>query len=106
MMLLSEILTRVRAMLLATLNAIFAMGALGISVQAFRKGLPFIRSGWDTIQTQTRYPDFRYNVERRRAISDGGRFLIGGLLWLVTALAAVIAAVYFGIQAYSLLYAS
>jgi len=91
-------------MLLATLNAIFAMGAFGIAVQAARKGLPFIRSGWNTLQTQTDHPDFRYNVERRRAISDGSRFLIGGLLWLVTAFAALVGAIYFGWQAFRLLY--
>jgi hypothetical protein len=91
-------------MLLATINAIFATGALAIAMQAARKGLPFVRNGWTMIQTQTSHPDFRYNVERRRAISDGSRFLIGGLLWLVTGAAALAGAVYFGIQAYSLLF--
>ncbi|MEO8608251.1 MAG: hypothetical protein ABI690_10235 [Chloroflexota bacterium] len=93
-------------MLLASLNAIFATGALAIAMQAVRKGLPFIRSGWAMIQIQTSHPDFRYNVERRRAISDGGRFLVGGVLWLVTGAAALAGAVYFGIQAFTLLYRS
>jgi hypothetical protein len=93
-------------MLIATINAIFAMGAFGIALQAFRKGLPFIRSGWNALQSQTDHPDFRTNVERRRAIADGGRFLLGGLLWLVTALIAFAGALYFGAQAYSLLYLS
>ena len=86
-------------MFLLTVNALFAAGAFAIAMQAVRKGLPFIRSGWDAIQTQTGYPDFRVNVERRRAISDGGRFLLGGLLWLLTALLAFAAAVYFGLEA-------
>jgi hypothetical protein len=93
-------------MLLAALNAIFAMGALAIATQAVRKGLPFVRDGWTLIQTQTSHPDFRYNVERRRAISDGGRFLVGGILWLLTGAAAVAGAIYFGIQTYTLLYFS
>ena len=93
-------------MLLATLNAIFAMGALAIATQAARKGIPFVRDGWTMIQAQTSHPDFRYNVERRRAISDGGRFLIGGVLWLVTGAAALAGAVYFGVQAFNLLYLS
>lgn len=93
-------------MLLLTVNALFAMGAFAIALQAVRKGLPFIRSGWDAIQTQTSYPDFRYNVERRRAISDGGRFLLGGLLWLLTALAAFAGAIYFGSQAFAMLNSS
>jgi hypothetical protein len=86
-------------MFLLTVNALFAAGAFAIAMQAMRKGLPFIRSGWDAIQTQIGHPDFRYNIERRRAISDGGRFLVGGLLWLVTALVAFAAAVYFGLEA-------
>jgi hypothetical protein len=91
-------------MLLATLNAIFAMGALTIALQAFRKGLPFLRSGWTTLQIQTQHPDFRTNIERRRAVQEGGRFLVGGILWLVISLVAFIAAVYFGVQAFTLLY--
>lgn len=86
-------------MFLLTVNALFAAGAFAIAMQAVRKGLPFIRSGWDAIQTQTDHPDFRYNVERRRAISDGGRFLLGGLLWILTALIALAAAIYFGLEA-------
>ena len=93
-------------MLLATLNAIFATGALAIAMQAVRKGLPFVRSGWTIIQAQTSHPDFRFNVERPRSISDGSRFLIGGLLWLVTGVVALAGAIYFGIQAYSLLFSS
>jgi hypothetical protein len=90
--------------LLATINAIFALGALAIAAQAARKGIPFVRDGWTIIQTQTSHPDFRHNVERRRAISDGGRFLVGGILWLLTGAIALAAAIYFGIQAYNLLY--
>ena len=91
-------------MLLASLNAIFATGALAIAMQAIRKGLPFVRSGWTIIQAQTSHPDFRYNVERRRAISDGSRFLIGGVLWLVTGAIALAGTIYFSIQAFSLVY--
>jgi hypothetical protein len=91
-------------MLLAALNALFAMGALTIALQAFRKGLPFVRYGWTVLQTQTQHPDYRTNVERRRAISEGGRFLVGGILWLMMSLGAVLAAVYFGLQAFTLLY--
>jgi hypothetical protein len=90
-------------MLLITVNAIFALGAFGVAMQAAGKALPFIRSGWDALQTQTQHPDFRHNVERRRAISDGGRFLVGGLLWLVTALAALGAGLYFGAQVLGML---
>lgn len=91
-------------MLLAAINAIFAMGALTIAMQAFRKGLPFLRNGWTVLQTQTQHPDYRTNVERRRAINEGGRFLIGGILWLVMSLGAALAAAYFGIQAFTLIY--
>ncbi len=91
-------------MLLLTLNAIFAMAAAGIAVQSFRRGIPFVRNGWTVIQTQTQHPDYRVNVERRRAISEGGRFLIGGITWLVISIGAVLATVYFGGQAFTLLY--
>jgi hypothetical protein len=91
-------------MLLAAVNALFAMGAFTIALQAFRKGLPFVRNGWIILQTQTQYPDYRTNVERRRAVQEGGRFLIGGILWLVMSLGALLAAGYFGAQAFTLLY--
>jgi hypothetical protein len=91
-------------MLFAALNAIFATAALGIAMQAFRKGLPFVRDGWTVIQAQTREPDFRENVERRRAISEGGRFLVGGLMWLLTAIVAFVGAIYFSVQAFNLVY--
>jgi hypothetical protein len=91
-------------MLLAAVNALFAMGALAIAMQAARKGLPFIRYGWTLLQIATSHPDYRVNVERRREVSEGGRFLLGGVFWLVVMVGMVIAALYFGGIALRMLY--
>lgn len=90
-------------MLLATLNAGFAIGALTIAMQAFRKGLPFLRYGWLLIQTGADAGDSDRNVERRHSVSEGGRFFLSGLLWLGGALLASVGVIYFGAQAFLLL---
>lgn len=93
-------------MLLVTLNAAFGAGFLFFAMRARQRGWPFVKHGWLTIQTQTAFPDYRFNVERRRAISEGGRFLIGGLFWLTASLGGFIAALYFSVQAFNLMYGS
>lgn len=89
-------------MLLATLNAGFAIGALTIAFQALRKGIPFLRYGWLLIQTGSA-ADVQQNVESRHSASEGGRFFFSGLLWLGGGLAALVGAVYFGVQAFQLI---
>lgn len=83
-------------MLLITLNAAFSVGFLAFAFNALRRGVPFLRDGWLAVQTQARRPDFRQNVERRRLISDGGYFLIGGLLWLGASAGALALGLWFG----------
>ncbi|MEZ4669206.1 MAG: hypothetical protein R3E39_14965 [Anaerolineae bacterium] len=82
-------------MLIVTINAIFGAGCLFFAQRAARRGWPFLRTGWMAVQSNASQPDFRVNVFRRRAISEGGRFLIGGLLWLAAALVGFLLALYF-----------
>lgn len=91
-------------MLLVTVNGIFGAGFLFFAMRALQRGWPFVRLGWLTMQEQTSHPDFRQNVERRRMISEGGRFLLGGLLWLSAGLVGVAVGLYFTLQAYQMLY--
>lgn len=93
-------------MVLVTLNGAFGAGFLFFAMNALRRGWPFLRDGWLALQTQGSQPDARQNVERRRAISQGGRFFLGGLMWLVAAVISFAAALYFIIQAWTLMYPS
>ena len=92
-------------MLLGTLNAIFALASFYLSRVGLQRGWPFIKTGWLAIQTQAEHPDVRENVFRRLTVTEGGRFLIGGIGWLVVGILALIAGIYFMITAYQMLYA-
>lgn len=83
-------------MLLFTVNTVFAAIFLLAARGALRRALPFLRAGWSAIRTETQKPDYRVNITSRRVISEGGRFLLGGLVWLGIAL---------GSAAYGLLFA-
>lgn len=87
-------------MLIVTINAVFGAGCLFFSQRAFRRGWPFLRTGWMAVQANASQQDFHENVFRRVAISEGGRFLLGGLFWLGAALVGLIAAVYFSVLAW------
>jgi hypothetical protein len=89
-------------MLLITLNAAFGAGFFFFAIRAVRQGWPFFKHGWLMVQTSA--PDFQSTIERRGAISEGGRFLIGGTLWMAAGLGSFLAAFYFTIQAWNLLY--
>ncbi|MBN8619380.1 MAG: hypothetical protein J0L63_10775 [Anaerolineae bacterium] len=91
-------------MLIATMNAIFGAACLFGAQRAFRFGWPFLRHGWLMLRVNAEQPDARMNVFRRAGIANGGRFLIGGVLWLVTAVLLLIGGVYFGVQAWLGLY--
>ena len=87
-------------MLIVTINALFGAGSLFFAQRAFRRGWPFLRIGWMAVQANASQPDSRLNVFRRQAISEGGRFLLGGLFWLAVALVGLIAALYFSVLAW------
>lgn len=86
-------------MLLIAVNLIFAVVTLLFARTAFIRAFPFIRTGWTAIRAATQHPDFRRDVNLRRVISDGGGFLIGGVIWLVIGVGAVGLGVFFGVQA-------
>ena len=89
-------------MLLLALNAIFAGLFFSFTRTAYRRGMPFLSAGWSAISVEVHKPDYRSNVESRHIISDGGRFLIGGLVWMGIALFTAGCGVYFAVQAVQL----
>lgn len=93
-------------MLLVTLNAVFAAAAFFLAQRAIMRGWPFLRTGWMAVRSQSSQPDFRENVVRRLAISEGGRFLVGGCGWLLIGCIAFAVALYFGLLAYQGMFGS
>jgi hypothetical protein len=91
-------------MLLITINAIFAMGAFYLARMGLQRGWPFIKIGWLAVKTQAEHDDVRENVFRRLAVTEGGRFLMGGIGWLLVGILSLLAAVFFTITAYRLLF--
>lgn len=91
-------------MVMLTLNAVFAAGFATAGVNALRRGWPFLQYGWSLLRLHADAADADENVERRRAISEGGRFVVGGLLWLAASVGAFGFAAYFGIQVIQTLY--
>lgn len=83
-------------MLLLALNAVFAGLFFTFARSAYRRAIPFLGAGWSAIRGE---PDYHVNVESRRVISDGGRFLIGGMLWLASALFTIGFGFYFALEA-------
>ena len=91
-------------MLLVTLNAIFATASFFLAQRGLQRGWPFIKTGWMAVQAQADHPDVRENVFRRLAVTEGGRFLMGGIFWMLIGIIALIAGVYFTVLAYQGMY--
>ncbi|MCB9453809.1 MAG: hypothetical protein H6672_20450 [Anaerolineaceae bacterium] len=85
-------------MIQISLNAIFAYVSLRLAWLAWGRAVPFVRAGWQTIHAEVRHADYRYHIERRRAISVGGGFLVGGLLWAGVSVAAAGFGLFFVVQ--------
>lgn len=62
-------------------NSVFGTIFAGFARFALMRALPFLRMGWTVIGAEVRKPDYRHDVESRRAIEEGGRFLVGGAVW-------------------------
>ena len=91
-------------MLIGSLNAIFAVAAFFLSRRSLMHGIPFIQTGWMAIQSQAGHPDVRENVFRRMTATEGGRFFLGGVGWILVGILALLAGIYFSIAAYQSLY--
>lgn len=85
-------------MLILAINSIFAYIFFRAAHMAYARGWPLLQTGWLTIATEIRKPDYRQNVTSRNAISIGGRFLIGGLFWLLAALVSSGVCLYCAVQ--------
>ena len=82
-------------MVLASVNAIFALVFGGIAWQCIPKGWLFLKLGWRAMDSNANLPDATLNVEKRRALDTANRFLIGGILWLGGGLLSVLLTVVF-----------
>ncbi len=91
-------------MLLGSVNAIFALASFFLARRSLERGWPFIKTGWLAIQSQAEHDDVRENVFRRLTVTEGGRFLIGGIGWLTLGILALLAGLYFTITAYQTLF--
>ena len=91
-------------MLIGSLNAIFAMAAFFLSRRGLERGWPFVKTGWLAIQSQAEQDDVRENVFRRLTASEGGRFFLGGIGWLLIGILALVAGIFFTVMAYQNLF--
>ena len=73
-------------MVLPLVNLLFGAIFLWLARQAMQRALPFLRAGWLAVAANVQSGDYRTDVERRRMISQGGSFLLGGLAWLALTL--------------------
>jgi hypothetical protein len=68
------------------INLVFAGIFLWLAWRTLPRSFTFLRLGWLLIRTQSEKPGFREavraDVETRRAISIGGGYVLGGMVWL------------------------
>ena len=81
-------------MLLATLNAIFALICGYYAKEALPKGILFFQSGWNILHHRQGAPT---SVDEQRQQHEASRFIIGGVLWVLGGLVLAGFALYFGI---------
>ena len=86
-------------MLIATIDTIFAAIFYLFARRSLPRGVDYLRYGWMVVDTEVNKPGFRDNTESRRAISEGGTYLISGLLWCGGGLLAAYFAVAFALHA-------
>lgn len=74
--------------MLALINLIFALLAWRLAWSALRRGVDFVRVGWLAIDTAVQHPGYRSDFFARGVISEGGRFLVAGIAWVLLAVGA------------------
>jgi len=84
--------------LLVALNAVFAGIFLTFAYRAALRARAFFITGWAAVGAGTEQPDYRENIELRRFISEGGRFLIGALMWGAASIGAAGLGVFFALE--------
>ena len=85
-------------MSIAIVNLIFAALFLWLARATLHRALPFLRTGWQVIDAQVQHPDYRRNVERRRAIGEGSNFLLGGIVMGAVGLGALALGIFLAAQ--------
>lgn len=85
-------------MLLASLNAVFAYIFGAFAYHQVPRGWQYVCAGWLAIQTQAAHDKPKRDIERQRLISEGTRFFLSGIFWLLAGLIAGGFAVLFGYQ--------
>lgn len=66
----------------AAVTLFFGLVFCALAWRVLRLAFPLIRIGWDAIDAGVQHPDYRTDAERRRLISEGGAFLLGGIMRL------------------------
>jgi hypothetical protein len=85
-------------MLMMGLSAIVAYIFGRVAWQSAPRGWRWVRLGWALIEPHARTPEGRANVEGRRAISEGGNFIVAGLGWLFISAVSVVMMLFFAWQ--------
>jgi hypothetical protein len=80
-------------MLLASLSAVFALIFGTLAYRGIPHGLTLTRIGWQALNATADKPDTTTNIERYRILSDGNRFFLAGLGWLIMGVVSAILAV-------------
>lgn len=86
-------------MLIVVLNAVFAAIFFSYARASIPRGIAFIRVGWLALEVFAPKPDVRQNIAWQFAVSEGGKFFLGGVFSLVTGIVAAVGAVIFAIMA-------
>lgn len=91
-------------MILVALNVIVALFFAWVARRSLPPGIQYVRSGWLFIQTGAADKEKREQIEQRQRVEIGTRFMVGGLVRVLTGLLALFLAVTFGLTAIGLLF--
>ena len=75
-------------MVLASINAIFALVFGSIAWQSIPRGWMFVKLGWRAMDSTSNISDAVLEVEKRRDLEHANRFLLAGIGWLVGGIVA------------------
>lgn len=85
-------------MLLAGVSAILSYVFGSVAWRSAPRGWQFLRLGWALIEPYASSAEGRRDVNGRRAISEGGNYVLAGGAWLVASIISAGMALFFFIQ--------
>lgn len=81
-------------MLLASISMVFALIFGTMAYRSIPYGWTLTRLGWTVLRANADKPKASQNVETRNLLSDGNRFFLAGLGWLITGIVAALLTVF------------